>query len=209
MKLLKQVCFLCRQAQAKTAHKKAADVDRTLNGNLQQTLTRALHFNSLVVFKRYRDDLLQFSLVAVQGVESSQDPLTISTGGLVQVGVIDVPEILKGLGRAVGYLVKQVFISDEQHPAILEDSPADIDREFLEDRDVEVEPRDVLQSLLRQTEAISLGSGSKDETDIDIRPRAGFPTSLAAEKEHSEHVRILPSALHQSLKLMCRSLFHD
>jgi len=59
-----------------------------------------------------------------------------------------VPEILEGPRGADGEGVEGVFVPDEEDQALLEDSTSHVERELLEEDEVDVASREVLEALM-------------------------------------------------------------
>ena len=75
--LLEEVVFRAREAETQTGHKQAADIDGTLDGDLQKPLAGSSLLNLLVVLERRGRNRAQFFEVPVQRVKAGQDALTV------------------------------------------------------------------------------------------------------------------------------------
>src|SRR3990170_6338509 len=94
----------------------------------------------------------------------------------LQVVVVNVPEVLKGLHRAVRQFVECCLILAQQDLPLVEDTLAKIKRELLEDLNVQLELSQVFQSLGgHPLDGLRLDH----QADVYVRPRSHVTTARA------------------------------
>src|SRR3990172_4228051 len=98
----------------------------------------------------------------------------------LQVVVVNVQEVLKGLHRAVRQCGERCLILAQQDLLLVEDTLAEIKRELLEDLNVQLELSQILQTLGGHSLD---GQGLEHEADVYIRRRSHVTTARAPEEE--------------------------
>jgi hypothetical protein len=112
-----------------------------------------------------------------------------TTQDFVEVLAVDVAEAFPGPRRADGDGIEGLLVPRVEDRAVLEDPAADMKRQRLEDRHVEIRLRHVLEPLLRPV-AIGARFPREHETDVEVRAGGSVSAGAAPEEEHREHVGI-------------------
>src|SRR5436309_2689075 len=122
-----------------------------------------------------------------------------TTRDLVEILAIDMAEVFEGPRGPSGELVESLLVADEKYRAFLEHATPDVERQLLEDGDVEVDLRQVLEPLVARGESGRWGCGM-DQAHVEVGagrrlPRARLPKRITARTSGSRlaHSRSLLS----------------
>src|SRR5262249_55100960 len=119
-----------------------------------------------------------------------------TTGDRVEVVPIVVAKCFPRAGCLHREFVESVFVPNEDDPALFQDPAPDVQRQLLEDAQVDVRASGILDPLSprRQT---GRSMPIEQEADIDVRLRSSRGARPAAKENDREPVRIALSAGNQ------------
>ena len=117
-----------------------------------EPLAGSLFFDLQVLVKPCGSDGAEFAKVSLKLVSLARSRSRSITRDLIEVLAVDVPEAFEGPRGADRESVEGILVPREKDCAFLEDAASDVEGELLEDGEVQIGVREVLQALVAGSE---------------------------------------------------------